>query len=188
MKKISTRALTQVALLVALTILFNGPLSIQAPIVRTLNFSFLPIAIIAMLHGPVLGGISAGVADVLGFFLFPGPWPFFPGFTVSAIVTGAVFGLFLYKNGSWNLTGKPSGLSHNTEMWIRVTLSVVVLTVIVRLGLNILWLSIMWGDGFLVLLPPRIVGALLMIPIQVLCIGVFASERLYVILGGRRAV
>ena len=182
MKKISTKALTQIALLIALAIILNGPLSIQAPIVRTLNFSFLPIAIIAMLHGPLLAGVSAAVADVVGFFLFPGPWPFFPGFTLSAFVTGAVFGVFLYQNKkSW-------GISAHAESWLRVVISVLAITAVVRLGLNILWLSMMWGDAFLVLLPPRIIGALAMVPIQVVCIRLAANKRFYSVLGGKPAL
>ena len=181
MKKISTRALTQIALLIALAIILNGPLSIQAPIVRTLNFSFLPIAIIAMLHGPLLGGMSAAVADVVGFFLFPGPWPFFPGFTISAFATGVIFGIFLYKIQKGQVW--PGRVSAPAESWLRVVVSVLVITVVVRLGLNILWLSMMWGDAFLVLLPPRIIGALAMVPIQVICIRAVASERFSTMFG-----
>jgi len=168
LKKLSTKALVQVALLIALTIIFNNVLAIPAPIVRTLNLSFLPIAIIAMLYGPLYAGVAAAVADVLGFYIFPaGPWPFFPGFTLSMFVTGVLFGVFLY----------------NGRSLLRIVLAVVSVTVVVRMGLNILWLSMMWGDAFLVLFPPRVAGALLMVPIQVGLIRLVASQRFYAIFG-----
>ena len=172
MKKISAKALTQIALLIALEIILNRFFAIQVPVIRTINFAFLPIAIIAMLHGPLLAGAAAAVADVLGFYLFPGPWAYFPGFMFSAFVTGVIFGLFLYNS--------------NKSM-VHIVLSVLAVTVAVRLGLNILWLSMMWEEAFIVLLPPRIVAALAMVPIQVVCIRVAVSERFILLLGGKPA-
>ena len=173
MKKISAKALTQIALLIALEIILNRFFAIQVPVIRTINFAFLPIAIIAMLHGPLLAGVGAALADVLGFYLFPAsPWPYFPGFMLSAFVTGVIFGLFLY-NSNKNMA--------------RIILSVLAVTVVVRLGLNILWLSMMWEEAFFALLPPRIIAALAMAPIQVICIRIAVSERFFLMFGGKLA-
>jgi len=172
-KKLSTKALAQIALLMAIEIILNRFFSFHAPVVRTVNLAFLPIAIIAMLHGPLLAGVAAALTDVLGFYLFPaGPWPFFPGFTLSAFLTGVIYGIFLYNS---------------SKSLLRIVLSVVAVTLVVRMGLNVLWLSMMWEDAFLALLPPRIVAALAMALIQVVLIRLVASERFYSILGPKPA-
>ena len=57
---------------------------------------FLPIALCAMLFGPIWAGIAAAAADFLGATLFP-IGLIFVGFTISAFARGMVFGLFLHK-------------------------------------------------------------------------------------------
>ena len=171
MKNLNAKAIVQIALLIAVGIILNNFLTIQAPVVRTVNFGFLPIAIIAMLYGPLLAGVAGAVGDVLGFMMVPAMGPFFPGFTLSAFMTGVIYGLFIYKKSS--LT--------------RIVIAVAVVTVVVRMGLNILWLSMMWEEAFLALLPPRVIAALVMVPIQVLCIRMAASERFCAILRPKAA-
>ena len=170
MKKISTKALVQIAMLIAIEIVLTRFFSIQTPILR-ISFGFLPMAIIAMLHGPLLAGISYAVADLIGVTLFPAA-AFFPGFTLSAFLTGVIFGIFLYE--------KPQNL-------IRVIISVVVIAIFIRIGLTTLWVQMITGRGFIALLPARVTAALVMIPIQIICIRAVASERFYAIFGGKAA-
>ena len=171
MKKLSTKTIVQIALLIAIEIVLTRFLSIQTPYVR-IGFGFLPIAIIAMLHGPLLAGISYAVGDILGFMIFA-TGPYFPGITVSALLTGVIYGLFIYK--------KPDSL-------VRVIIAVAIVTVVVRMGLTTLWLSMLWEDAFMALLPARVIAALIMAPVQVICIRLAASERFYSILGTKAAV
>ena len=168
MKKISTKALVQIAMLIAIEIVLTRFLSIQTPILR-ISFGFLPIAIIAMLHGPLLAGISYAVADLIGITLFPAG-AFFPGFTLSAFLTGVIFGIFLYE--------KPKSL-------LLVTTAVVANAIFIRIGLTTLWVQMTVGNAFVALLPVRVPAALLMIPIQVICIRIAASERFYAMFGGK---
>ena len=168
MKKISAKAITQIALLIAIEVALTRFLSIQTPFVR-IGFGFLPIAIIAMLHGPVLAGVSYAIGDVLGALLFPFG-VFFFGFTLSAFLTGVVFGLFLHR--------KPSSL-------VRVVAAVLIIGFFIRIGLTTLWLSMLWGEAFVALLPARITAASIMAPIQVTCIRFAASERFYSMFGGK---
>lgn len=160
------KTITYMGLFIALEVILTRFLAIQTPIVR-ISFTFLPIALSAMLFGPLFGGIAAALADLVGMMLFPSG-PFFPGFTLTAFLTGATYGLFLYK--------KPATL-------VQISLAVIVVTVVITLGLDTVWLWLITGQGIWAILPVRIIKALIMAPIQVT---VIQAMRRYVI--GRLAV
>lgn len=61
-----------------------------------IGFTFPFDAIIGLLFGPIMGVISGAITDLLGFILFPSG-PFFPGYMVSKMLTGLIFGLLLYR-------------------------------------------------------------------------------------------
>ena len=154
-KKFDVRKLVQISLLVALQIILTRFCSIQTPIVR-IGFGFVPVVIIATMYGPIYAGVANGIADILGLMLFPSG-SFFPGFTLTAILAGVIYGVFLYN--------KPI-------TWGRIIAASVIINIVLNLGLNTYWLSIMMGKGFLALLPTRIVKELVMIPIKVVIIGI----------------
>jgi ECF transporter S component (folate family) len=160
------KTITYMGLFIALEVILTRFLAIQTPIVR-ISFTFLPIALSAMLFGPLFGGIAAALADLVGMMLFPSG-PFFPGFTLTAFMTGAIYGLFLYK--------KPATL-------VQISLAVIVVTVVITLGLDTVWLWLITGQGIWAILPVRIIKALIMAPIQV---AVIQAMRRYVI--GRLAM
>ena len=151
MKK--TRNLVFIALLICMEVILTRFLSIQTPIVR-ISFGFLPIAFAAAMFGPVIGGLTAALCDILGMMIFP-KGIYFPGFTLSASITGVIYGIFLYK--------KPKSL-------LRIAMSVMLVTVISDLTLNTIWLSMMTGKAAIALLAPRAVKSLLMYPVQVFVI------------------
>lgn len=115
-----------------------------------ISFAFIPIAAGGMLFGPVVGGIMGILNDILGYLVKPNG-PFFPGFTLSALISGFIYGFFLYK--------KQASL-------IRVASAVGLNTLIVNLLLNSFWLSVLYGNGFDVLLTGRFVKNLIMFPIE----------------------
>ena len=94
-KKFDVRKLVQISLLVALQIILTRFCSIQTPIVR-IGFGFVPVVIIATMYGPIYAGVANGIADILGLMLFPSG-SFFPGFTLTAILAGVIYGVFLYN-------------------------------------------------------------------------------------------
>ena len=61
------------------------------------GFSFLPNVIIDFLFGPVVGGVFGGAMDIIKYLMNP-TGPFFPGFTISGLLTGLIYGFALYKN------------------------------------------------------------------------------------------
>ncbi len=143
------RIIVQVALLIALEVVLSRFLSIATPIVK-IGFGFVPIAICAMMFGPLWAGFLGATADFIGATLFP-IGPYFPGFTLSAALTGIVFGLFLYKKDG-------SGLS--------LAGAVSVNCLGISLVLSTYWLTILTNTPFLTLLPTRVVQNLIMIPVQ----------------------
>ena len=151
MKK--TNILVLMSLLISLEIILTRFLAIQTPIVR-IGFGFLPIAFSSILFGPIIGGITAALADILGMIIAP-KGPYFPGFTISALITGIVYGIFLFQ--------KPKSST-------RISLASCIIILFINIGLNTLWVSILTGNPFFAVLPPRIIKELAMFPIQVVVI------------------
>ena len=138
-------------LFIALEVILTRFLSIQTPIIR-IGFTFLPVAISAMMFGPLSAGIAAALADVIGMMLFPSGGAYFPGFTLTAFLSGAIFGVLLYN--------KPKSI-------VRIGIAVVIICVLVNLGLDTLWLKMITGKGYLALMPARIIKCAAMIPIEI---------------------
>lgn len=145
----NTRKLVFISILVAIEVILTRFLSIQTPIIR-IGFGFIPVSLAAMLYGPFIGGMVGAVSDVLGMLIFP-KGAFFPGFTFSAFLGGIFYGVFLYKK---------------QKSLLNIGLAVLVITLIVNLGFNTLWLSMLTGKGVFVLIPTRAVKEMIVFPIQ----------------------
>ena len=155
MKNNNVKKLVEISLLIALEIILTRFCSINTAILR-IGFGFLPIAIIAMMYGPLSAGIAYAIGDLLGMMIFPSG-SFFPGFTLTAFLTGVVYGLVLYK--------KP-------KTWGRIILAVCIVCLGINLCLDTVWLHILMGQGYLELLPTRVLKVAVMIPIQTILIGI----------------
>ena len=143
MQKISKTSIIAITTLLSFTHL---PISN----ILEIRFTSVPLAVAGFILGPIYGGAVGAISDVLGHFIRP-TGPFFPGFTLSNVITGVIFGLMLYKK-------KPT-------IW-RVLIAAILNAVIVGLILNTLWLSILYGKGFIPLLSVRFVKELVMIPVN----------------------
>ena len=98
--RISLRQLTVSALLIALDVVFSRVLAINTPLMK-IGLGFAAVAVSAMLYGPAWAALTAALGDLIGALLFP-TGAYFPGFTLTAALTGLLFGLFLYRReGSW---------------------------------------------------------------------------------------
>lgn len=150
MQKISkTTAVAIAGLLIAIATLLSFT-SLPINNFLQIRLTSIPFAVAGFILGPAYASIIGAIADVLGHFARP-TGPFFPGFTLSNIATGIIFGLMLYKK--------------KTAVW-RVLIAAIINAVIVGLLLNTLWLSILYGKGFLPLISARIVKELVMVPIN----------------------
>lgn len=152
MPKISTKHLTAMALLIALEIILSRFLSLSAWNTK-IGFSFVPVVIAAILLGPVYAGIVGALADFVGAVLFP-IGAYFPGFTLTAFLTGMVYGLFLYKRQSLP----------------RILGAVAVNQFILSLLLNTLWISVLYGSPFGPLLVTRLVQSAILTVVQIVVI------------------
>lgn len=158
MQTTTVKKLAQIGILVAAEVVLSRFLSINTSTLK-IGFGFVPIVLAAMLYGPVWGAVVAGLADFLGAVLFP-IGPYFPGFTLTAMLVGAVYGLFLHKEVTLP----------------RILGAVVVVSVPLHLLLNSFWISVLYDKGFLALLPGRIMQVAVMAPIQVLVIWLVATR------------
>ena len=143
-------------MLIACQIVIGRFLTISTLFVK-IGFVFLPIVIAAILYGPFWAGLSAAIGDIVVAMLLP--YGYFPGFTLSAFLTGIIYGLFLY--------GKP------LNIW-RIACCVLVIHITIGIFLQTYWLFLFTGQGYLIVLPARVMQALIMMPIQVLCIRMIA--------------
>jgi len=151
--KLNTKSLIVIAFLIALEIILTRFLSINTPILR-IGFGFLPVAITGILYGPLWAGLAYTLGDVLGMLLFPAG-PYFPGFTLTAFLTGLVYGYFLHS--------KPI-------TWKRALIPVAIVTIILNLGLDTYWLYILMDQAVVSLLPARLLKCAIMLPIQLILI------------------
>jgi len=156
MKKrvLETRKLTLLALLIALIVVFTRFLSYEDQFLR-ISFTFIPESLMGVLFGPFWTGIGSAIADAVGVILFPKTGGYFPGFTINAFITGAIYGFFYYKK---ELT------------WFRVFMATLLVTVIVHLFLTPLWLGLMYGVDLanIAWWIPRLIKSVVFFPIQVI--------------------
>lgn len=114
-----------------------------------IGFSFIPVVICAMLYGPVYSAILSGLADFLGAILFP-IGAYFPGFTITAALTGALFGLFLYKKIAL----------------YKIIVCEFGVQIICGLLINSLWISTLYGSQYNIVMLSRIPQAGILFVLQ----------------------
>lgn len=150
MKKI--RVLAATAMLLALAVVLDYFGSIYITSVIKISSSFIAIAACGMLFGPVPAMICAGLQDVLMWIIKPAGM-FFPGYTLSSVLGGLIYGLCLYRR-----EGK--------ALWIMAPFSKLLVNAFVNILLNTCWSAIFTGKAYIVLLSGRIVKNIAALPIE----------------------
>lgn len=145
----NVRCITTAALLGAISIVL-GSVRLDISEFLRVGFSFLPNQFVYYMFGPAVGGIYGAAIDILTYIVRPSG-VFHPGITFSALLTGVIYGLFLYK--------RPLSLK-------RILIANTVQMVIVTLLLNNFWLTGLIGTSFFSLLPPRALKSLIMLPVE----------------------
>ena len=145
-----TRNMVLCGLMAALAVVLSMAASIEAgPYIR-IGFSGIPNRIVECLFGPAAGCLFGGALDVLKYALKPSG-PFFFGFTFNAMLAGIIYGSILYK--------KPVSIK-------RIAAAELLVKVLINCILNTLWISMLYGKGFFVLLPVRLLKNGIMLPID----------------------
>lgn len=147
----STRNLAVAAMLIAVQVVLGQVAAITMGPYLRISFGYLAVASTGALLGPVVAMLSSAIVDVLVWVIHP-TGPYFPGFTLSAMLGGLVYGLAFYRQ----------------EIKLKnVVLAKLILDVVVNLGLNTLWLNLLYGKAFLGILPGRALKNLLQYPVDV---------------------
>ncbi len=145
-----TKNVVLCGLMAALAIALSMVASIEAGPYIKIGFSGIPNRIVECLFGPVTGCLFGGALDILKYMLKP-TGPFFFGFTFNVMLAGMIYGSILYK--------KPVTVK-------RIAAAEFLVKLLVNCILNTLWISMLYGKGFFVLLPLRAVKNLIMLPID----------------------
>lgn len=146
----NVRSLTGASMLSALNVLLHLLLTVVVSTTQVISVAFLATAASGLLYGPLLTGVIGVATDLIKYLLRPNGG-FFPGFTFNEFVIGFLYGLILYK--------KPVTLARTLAARISVT-------VLVNLCLTPLWLSMMYGNVFIVLVSARIVKNIVLLPVE----------------------
>ncbi|MGO3731804.1 MAG: folate family ECF transporter S component [Vagococcus sp.] len=151
-KSFTTKSIALMGLLMGLQIILTRFLSIQTPLVR-IGFTFIAVALMGLMFSPLIAGLGNALADFIGITLFPVTGGFFPGFSVSAFMTAAIYSVFFYKK----------------EMTLkRIIIANVIVTLVVDLVMNTFWLYLMLGPGSLAGFPLRVLKSAVLLVIQVI--------------------
>ena len=153
-----TRDIAMIAMLIALYIVIDS-FAIQFTPELRLTFSFIANALAGLLFGPVISMFSGAATDIICAILLP-RGPYFPGYTLTAIISGLFYGLILYR--------KPI-------TYLRMLVAKGIVNLFANTFLNTLWLSITGGKALLLLLPGRVGKNLLLLPIEALILFLIAN-------------
>lgn len=129
-KHLNVRNLTLLAVLIALEVILSRFLSIQLWNMK-FGFAFIALVLAARIMGPVEAMIVGGLSDLIGAILFPSG-AFFPGFTLTAILTGLCYALFIHKRCDLK----------------RIIGCVLINQLMGSLLLNSLWISILYSTPY----------------------------------------
>ncbi len=158
MSKNSTkiRNLVFLAMLVAINVVFSRFTMINITQSTKFSFEVIAIAFAAYVYG--MGGavVVAGLGDFIGALVKPfGPYN--PAYTVTAIITGLIFAIFLYKKLNIG----------------RIIASVLTTQVLCSLLLNTFWNALFYGtkgtlwQSFVAMLSTRLTQFAIMTPLKI---------------------
>ncbi len=124
-----------------------------------IGFSSIPNQIVAFLFGPWIGAIFGGAMDIVKWFINP-TGDFFPGYTLTAILAGIIYGVFLYE--------RP------VKLW-RVIAAEACVKIFCNLGLNTLWVIMTTGNAVKAIIGPRIIANAGKLPADVILMMILLS-------------
>lgn len=148
-----TRKMILLSLFSAISIVLTRLLAFYIPLFGSndvrISLGDIPILMAGLLFGPLAGALTGLVSDIVGASLFPAG-PFFPGFSISAMLVGAVPGLlkrFVFRK----------------TRFLHLLMIILVTELITSALLNTLWLSLIFSLPYVMLFIPRILITLIMV-------------------------
>lgn len=157
---VKTRIITRTALLIAMAVVLKVFISLTFSDYR-LTFYDIPLMIVGMMFGPLMGLIAGFGTDVAN-IVYPNLATGFNLMTISSMMWGFIPGLFLYKR------------QYSLEKLVLV----VILTSVICFGINTVQLAL-WSNGAslsMVFIIPRVLTLFIKLPIQVLIIDILYAR------------
>lgn len=149
----SVKCIVTIGMLLAVAVVLDGFGTVRIGDAIKINFTFLPLSLIGILFGPVCGGLSGMLVDIIGYLVNP-VGAFIPWLVLISGLEGLIYGMVLYDiNGEKTI-----------KTVIRIVVARFVVCALCNLTLNTLALYSMGfitGDSFGVLLLARIITNLI---------------------------
>lgn len=152
--KSRVRDLAMLGLLTALQVILGNMLSVQF-YTHKIVFTFVIIALTARLFTPWATAISSALAGFLGMIIFP-KFAFFPGFILTYLCVGLVFGYCL----------------QNKVTLLRIAIACLLTFFGFYYLMNSMWLHIMYGISYKVLLITRLPQEIVMFVVAVVILSI----------------
>ena len=115
-------------------------------------FSFLVVGLGCACYGPVVGMLAGGVIDTVGFLLAGYDEPYFPGYLLTAVLSGLIYGVLLYR--------RPVSIPR-----------LIVLRLLINFGNNValgsVWKAMLYGKGYLYYFTTGLVKNAVLLPLEV---------------------
>lgn len=147
----NTKVLCVMSVLVAINIAI-GSVFVPVGINLRVYLTFIPTCIASIIGGPIYAACFGGVSDVLGYLVHP-TGAFFPGYTLTAMVSSVIYALFL----------------HNTKITIlKISLAKLTVNVFSHIFLNSVWSAMLFGKGYYYFVAKSAVKNILMLPIEII--------------------
>lgn len=151
LRRTQTIALTGVLLAAQVALASYGALFVTESL--RISLDHLALAPTAMLFGPVAAAAQGALCDVIAYLLRPSG-PYFPGFTLSKLLLGIIYGVALYR------IERP-GMA-------RIALTRLAVAVLLNILLNTVFLVMLYGPAKLYDLPVRALKSAVQWPVDCL--------------------
>lgn len=153
------------AFLLALLIVLSRFASIQTQLL-VISTSFIPIMMSAIWLGPKYSTLIAALGDLIGAILFPFG-TYFPGFTISAAISGWIYGMILYQQP---VEDDAHIVPTKWKFILRLTISSLLVLGVVNIFITSAWLHILYQKAYFAILTTRVLAQVIMLPIQIIVI------------------
>lgn len=148
----STKVLAIAAMFIALRIAISSIyFTVPGFSSSRIYFSYIVVSIGGLIYGPVVGFWSGFVSDTAGYLIHPTGAYFF-GYCLTSMVSGLLYGLFLYRK---RIT------------LVRLFCCKLTVNIVSNIFLNGLWSSILMGGYLFEVLIARVPKNLIMLPVEV---------------------
>lgn len=148
----NVRMLVLAGIVCALAIVLKSMPILLTGMSLRITFTFLAVSLGAYCYGPLMAIAAGACIDTLSTLLFSFGEPYFPGYLLTAMLSGLIYGLLLYRR-------KPS------------IPRLILLRVLINYGVNVLlgslWKSMLYGKGYIYYAATGMIKNTLLLPLEV---------------------